>query len=150
MIGSYGRTKEPDPIIWKDETSRLAALSVASTTITITSPFKASFADLTALLDPEPLCLPVGALENSDTVGLDEMECGGGSRHGKFVSRGLSRECSLDGEGSEVESDRFELFTRLLKEADRISTVTGCHVKVSKLTMSKTSPYKTLLRHAYD
>jgi hypothetical protein len=150
MIKSYVRPKEPDPIIWKDDASKLAAMSVASTTITVSSPFKASFADLTALLDPEPLSLPIGAFENSEALGFDEGESECGSRHGKFVSRGLSRECSLDADATEVDSDRFDLFTRLLKEADRISTLSGCHVKVKKLTMSKTCPYKTLLRHAYD
>jgi hypothetical protein len=138
-----------DPIIWKNPGLQAAAVSVASTTVTLYSPFKASYADLSGLVEPEPLLLPVGALENIDSNQVEEANVGGGSRHGKFVSRCLSRELSVD-DDSEVESDRADLYNRLLEEADRAATKTGCHVKVRKLTMSKTSPYKILLRHAQD
>ena len=121
--------------------------SVASTTVTVSSDYKSSCADLAGLVEPEPLTLPVGAL--SDRLSLDvnpDPTVGGGHRHGKFISRTLSREYSLDADGSEGNSEMVELFTRLLIDADAVGTKRGSHVKVLKLTTSKTCPYKTLLR----
>jgi hypothetical protein len=142
--------KEPDPLVWRDESARVSSLSVASTTVTMFSPFKASYTDLTSLVEPEPVSLPRGALLDSPSIQEDNFSPEGGSRHGKYVSRGLSRECSWDGDNSDLEPERAELFCRLLKEADRLSCNTGCHVKVTKLTTSKTCPYKTFLRHTSD
>lgn len=147
MHKSYRRPKDPDPIIWKDASAVASALSGASTTVTLYSPFKASYGDLSGLCAPEPLLLPAGCLDPSTDSFEDEQLCAQGSRHGKYSSRSLSRELSLDSEQSDVDSDKSELFMRLLAEADRISSSTGCHIKVTKLTMSKTSPMKPLLRH---
>jgi hypothetical protein len=150
MRSSYTRPKEPDPIIWKDGSSPNAGLSVASTTITFYYPFKASYGDLAGLVEPEPLMLPLGSLDRHLESECSDSASDHGSRHGKYVSRSISREVSIDGESSDVEPETIELFTRLLLDADRITKNTGCHVKKTKLTTSKTSPQKTFLRHADD
>jgi hypothetical protein len=150
MQESYRRPKEPDPIIWNKSSPPSAGLSVASTTVTLYSPFKASYGDLRSLVQSEPLLLPSGALENNQGSRDEEDACDFGSRHGKYGSRSLSREFSFDGEASEVEPETAELYMRLLAEADRITSKTGCHSKVTKLTMSKTRPQKTFLRHTSD
>ena len=121
-------------------------LSVASTVATLASPFKASFADLSGLIEPEPISLPAGALEGYE-LHVDSLHPQTGSQHGKFVMRSLSREFSIDTDSAEMDSERLELFSRLLEEGDRMSTKVGMHIKFQKLTTSKTSPYKTLLRH---
>jgi hypothetical protein len=150
MYQSYKRPKEPDPIIWKEGSSPNGTLSVASTTVSHFSASKASYGDLSCLIEPSSLLLPPGSLEDNDLADEQSSSLEHGDRHGKFVARSLSRELSFDGEGSDIEPERLELFTRLLAEADRVSVKTGCHIKVTKLTTSKTSPYKTLLRHPYD
>ena len=125
--------------------------SVASTTYTISSPFTASYGDLSSLEALEPIQLPRAAFEYSDSALEDTTQPTDGSRVGKFCAkRMLSREMSIDSvisDDMETSEDTAELLTRLLHEADRISRNTGCHVKVQKLTTSRTSPYKTLLRH---
>lgn len=148
MYRSYTRRKEPDPIIWKEGTSSNATLSAASTTISHFSINPASYGDLSCLIEPASVLLPAGSMDNSDSCDEGDAYFQHGGRHGKFVSRSISRELSFDGDGSDIEPEQAELFTRLMMEADRLSTKTGCHVKVSKITTSKTSPYKTLLRHS--
>jgi hypothetical protein len=152
--GMFGPSKvlEPDPVIHKAPQMPPTSLSVASTTLTISSPFKASFNDLSSLEGIPPIRLPHGALDTAfdSEANTDEQYAGGWL--GKFSAmRKVSREMSIDSvisDDGEMSHDSAELCTRLLFEADRVSNCTGCHVKVVKLTTSKTNPYKTLLRHA--
>ena len=147
MHQSYKRPKEPDPIIWKGSATSSTGLSVASTTVTLYSPFQASYGDLSGLVATEPLLLPPGSLDHHSDDFEDSQTSDHGSRHGKYISRKVSRELSFDGESSDVEVETAELFMRLLVEADRQTSRTGCHVKVTKLTTSKANPQKTILRH---
>jgi len=144
---------DPDPVVIKAPNLPATSLSVASTTLTISSTSKTSFNDLSILEGIPQIRLPHGALTTSSesdfNAGEDEE---GGGRLGKFCTmRKLSREMSIDSvisednDGTTIEMG--ELFTRLLLEADRVGHNTGRHVKVVKLTTSRTNPYKTLLRH---
>lgn len=135
-------------MIWKDKSLEEGTLSVASTTFTRISPYKASFSDLSELVPPQPLLLPPGscvALEASN----ETDGCYDGSRMGKYVVRSLSRELSLDAD-DQISPETLDLLSRLMVEGDFVSTSTGCHVKVRKLTTSKSSPYRTILRHSKD
>ena len=137
--------REPQPVIWKDKSLQEATISVASTTFTQVSPYKASFSDLSELVPPEPLTLPPGSCDPLDESDVD-VAGSDGSRLGKFVARSLSREFSVDADDT-VDAETLDLFFKLTLEGDRVSTSTGSHVKVRKLTTSKSSPYKTILRH---
>jgi|LauGreDrversion4_2_1035121.scaffolds.fasta_scaffold179321_1 hypothetical protein len=139
------------PTILKAPVLPATAASVASTTYTLSSPLKASYGDLSSLEAIIPIQLPRAAFDDIEPI-LDEIDSHlNGSRLGKFCARRmLSREMSIDSvlsDDLEAPEEATELLTRLLLEADRISRNTGCHVKVQKLTTSRTSPYKTLLRH---
>jgi hypothetical protein len=140
------KVKEPDPQIWKSTSMPSTSLSVASTVGTLFYPFKASFADLAGLVEPEPISLPAGALDDFEST-LELMNPETGDRHGKFVARTLSREISIDTDSSDIEPEMLDLFSRLLEEGDRVTTRVGVHIKFQKLTTSKMNPYKTLLRH---
>ena len=143
--------KGSPPNILKAPVLPATTASVASTTYTISSPFKASYGDLTSLEAIEPIQLPRAAFEYFDPMPEESDNIPDGSRLGKFCAkRMLSREMSIDSvvsDDMETSEHTTELLTRLLLEADRVSRNTGCHVKVQKLTTSRTSPYKTLLRH---
>jgi hypothetical protein len=143
--------KGSPPNILKAPILPATTASVASTTYTISSSFKASYGDLASLEAIEPMQLPRAAFEYVDPILEEEDQVQAGARLGKFCAkRMLSREMSIDSvvsDDMETPEETVELLTRLLFEADRISRNTGCHVKVQKLTTSRTSPYKTLLRH---
>ncbi len=128
-----------------------SVLSVSSTIASFTSHSKSSFCDLTALGNTEQLYLPSGAFDNWGPL----LECDEGpdGNFGKFVTkRMLSRELSIesvDDGNAYGDPVTVELFTNLLKEADRIIAFSGNHAKASKLTTSKSSPYKHLLRRTW-
>jgi hypothetical protein len=149
MFSEYHH-KGSQPSILKAPILPATTASVASTTYTVSSPFKSSYGDLSSLEAIEPIQLPRAAFDYIDPIG-EEIPIADGSRVGKFCARRmLSREMSIDSvlsEDMETSEEATELLTRLLIEADRVSRNTGCHVKVQKLTTSRTSPYKTLLRH---
>ena len=89
--------------------------------------------------------LPSGAFDHSgsseEDAELEDAVC-----HGKFSSREkLSREISFESDDG-LSPDNYALFLNLLTEADRLSNNTGSHVKIQKLTTSKSTPYKTILR----
>ena len=119
--------------------------SLASTTVTIASPFKSSCADLSSLAGIESIGLPMSAFDHNMSSDEEELR-ENGVCHGKFASRQrLSREMSIESDDG-VLCEHFDLFSNLLMEADRLSNGTGSHIKVQKLTTSKSTPYKTILR----
>ena len=127
------------------------ACSVASTCFTLSASIKASYSDLSGLVEPDPVMLPTGALEEPWDISPGCDEADDGCRYGKFGSRAQPRQLSFDGINSDGSSTEVsELFMRLLSDADRVTGETGCHVRVQKLTTSKSRPYKTVLRHLRD
>lgn len=140
--------REPQPMIWKDKSLQEGTISVASTTFTRISPYTASFSDLSELVPPGPLLLPPGSCV---TLEASQETDGGndGSRIGKYVARSLSRELSLDAD-DQISPETLDLLSRLMVEGALVSTGTGCHVKVVKLTTYKSSRYKTILRHSKE
>jgi len=146
---SNARAKEPDPAkITMNISMPRDFLSVASTSITFSSGQKASFSDLSGLIEPEPVLLPPGALDDEKLIFSDHEDTEDGSHYGKYGAKAQPRQLSFDECNSD--SEISEMFTRLLIDADRVTSGTGCHVQVRKLTTSKTRPFKTMLRHARD
>lgn len=140
--------KAPDPVIWKGEPLPMTSVSVASTTVTMSSPFKSSYAtDLCDLGGLGGLLLPNGALDNPPCIyGVESGD--EGSRYGKSAGKLCTRGYSIESVGS-VDASSEEVFVRMELEAERMSKAVGSHIKVQKLTTSKTCPYKTLLRRPH-
>ena len=141
---NFRNSKVPDPVIWKGEALPMTSVSVASTTVTNCSPFKSSYAaDLCDLGGIGEVFLPPGALDSNVSSSDFGEE---GSRYGKSAGRVVTRGYSIESLGS-IDPVAEEVFARLELEADRMSRFMGSHIKVEKLTTSKTHPYKILLRH---
>lgn len=147
----YASVDVDEILVVKGPTLPSSVLSVTSTIASYPSHSKSSFCDLTALGNTEQLLLPNGAFENWGPLLVADESADG--HFGKFAAkRMLSRELSMESadEGSVPGDPKMvELFTNLLKEADRISACSGTHAKTLKLTTSKVCPYKQLLRRTW-
>jgi hypothetical protein len=144
------RLKELLPLYPEASLCSGKALSSTSTSNTLAASFKLSYCDLSGLIEPEPLMLPTGALNEDLNIISDHEDTESGSRYGKFGTKAQPRQLSFDGGESELDSEISELFVRLLVEADRVTKETGCHIRFCKLTTSKSRPFKILLRHSRD
>jgi hypothetical protein len=124
--------------------------SVASTVASIPSKSRTSYCDLSAFGNGEQVLLPCAAFSNWDSMpDPDERQSG---QFGTYAARRmLSRELSIESveDSTGPSSSALELFTSLLNTADRISNSSGNHIRIQKLTTSKSVPYKTLLRRSW-
>lgn len=143
------RANAANPVIWKGAPLPNTAGSMASTTVTMSSPFTMSYAADLCDLGVSSVSLPAGSLDKCPSSDEKDIVYEG-SRYGKCAGRsGPYRGGSIESMPSFDELDtteKAEVFVRLSLEADRMSRSVGGHVKVEKLTTSKTCPYKVFLR----
>ncbi len=137
------------PVIMKPPALGQTTLSNASTFASLDSIGRDRFVDLSDFDDRRaPIFLPSGA--------LDDLECDAvvqcGSAMGKFGERiNAGRSISLDSCSDDGCNDGdLDVFYRMLGEAERVRMNVGVHVKVTKLTTSRSKPYKTILRKSVN